>query len=70
LLAGRLGDWLERWERARKLRKFAPEAHQPSAAAELDGEHVKGHFKDNGRPILAKFEERLARYARPEQERL
>jgi hypothetical protein len=62
LLGGRLGDWLERWERARKLRKFAPAAHQANTAAELDGDHVKGHFKDNGRPILHKFEERLARY--------
>lgn len=70
LLGGRLGDWLERWERGRKLRKFAPEADRPQAAAELDSDHVKGHFKDNGRPILAEFEERLARYAGYEQERV
>ena len=67
LLGGKLGDRLEQWERARKQRKFAPAAHQANAAAELDGEHVKGHFKDNGRPILHKFEERLARYERQGQ---
>ncbi len=63
LLGGALGERLERWEQGRKLRKFSPSAHQATAAAELDGERVKGHFKDNGRPILQKFEERLARYA-------
>lgn len=68
LLGGRLGNWLEQWECARKLRKFAPAANQAHAAAELDGEHVKGHFKDNGVPILHKFEQRLARYL--EQERV
>jgi hypothetical protein len=64
LLGGRLGQALEGWERRRKLRKFAPAA-QESQAAELDGEHVKGHFQDNGWPILHKFEERLARYGEP-----
>jgi hypothetical protein len=62
LLGGRLGDRLESWERGRKLRKFGTAAQQPRAAAELDGDHVKGHFQDNGQPILQKFEERLARY--------
>ena len=62
LLGGWLGDRLERWEAVRKLRKFARDAHLPNAAAELDSEHVKGHFKDNGGPILHKFEERLERH--------
>lgn len=62
LLSGRLGDSLETWERRRKLRKFSNAAHTPGAAAQLDAEHVKGHFDDHGARILKKFEERLARY--------
>ena len=55
LLGGRLGEALERWERDRKLRKFAPVAGQASSAAELDADRVKGHFDDHGHPILQKF---------------
>lgn len=62
LLGGRLGDALERWERDRKLRKFAPVAGQPSSAAELDADRVKGHFDDHGYPILKKFNERVQQY--------
>lgn len=60
LLAGGVGDALETWERSRKLRKFAPAAQAPDSAAQLDAEHVKGHFDDHGHPILKKFHERLA----------
>ena len=59
LLGGRLGDALEAWERRRKLDRFAPAARQAHAAAELDAEHVKGHFDDHGHPILQRFEARL-----------
>jgi hypothetical protein len=62
LLSGHLGNALETWERRRKLRKFSNAAHMPGAAAQLDAEHVKGHFDDHGERILKKFEERLARY--------
>lgn len=62
LLGGWLGDVLEHWERGRKLRKFASAAGQAGSAAELDAEHVKGHFDDHGYPILQKFHERLERY--------
>jgi hypothetical protein len=61
LLSGRLGERLERWEQARKQRKFhlaAPEA----AAARLDADHVKGHFNDHGRRVLAAYADRLRRY--------
>jgi hypothetical protein len=60
LLGGGLGDGLEHWEQARKLRKFAPASGQAGSAAELDADHVKGHFDDHGHPILRKFEERVA----------
>jgi len=62
LLGGRLGDALERWERNRKLRKFAAVAGQASSAAELDADRIKGHFDDHGHPILKKFNERVAQY--------
>jgi hypothetical protein len=62
LLSGRFGDALEAWERRRKTRKFARAAQQPGAAAQLDAEHVKGHFDDHGHSILQQFEDRVARY--------
>lgn len=62
LLGGRLGDGLERWERDRKLLKFAPAAGQSSSAAELDADRVKGHFDDHGHPILQQFDERVQHY--------
>lgn len=61
LLAARLGDRLEAWERGRKLRKFQALASRPGSAAQLDAEHVKGHFEDHGRVILAEYQARLAR---------
>ena len=62
LLAGRLGEALERWERDRKLRKFAVVAGQSGSAAELDADRVKGHFDDHGHPILQKFNARVEQY--------
>lgn len=59
LLSGAFGDALETWERTRKLRKFAAAAQSPDSAAQLDTEHVKGHFDDHGHSILKKFHERL-----------
>lgn len=61
-LAGRLGDRLERWERERKLVKFAPQAQRPGSAALLDPDHVKGHFDDYGGPLLARYGQRLAEF--------
>jgi hypothetical protein len=60
VLGGGLGDRLEGWERARKLRKFAPAAGQAGSAAELDSDHVKGHFDDHGHPILRQYYDRLS----------
>ena len=62
LLGGRLGSALERWERERKLRKFAGPAARPGSTAELDAERVKGHFDDHGHPILREYQARLTRY--------
>lgn len=66
LLFGALGDALETWERTRKLRKFAPAAQRPDSAAQLDADHVKGHFDDHGHPILQKFHERLKHWSTDE----
>ncbi len=61
-LGGRLGDWLENWERERKVRKFRPQAEAATANAVLDTEHVKGHFRDYGRLTMQAYEERLRAY--------
>lgn len=62
LLGGRLGDALEGWEYHRKLRRFAPDLQTAHTAAQLDAQHVKGHFKDHGHPVLQQYGERLRRY--------
>ncbi len=62
LLGGAIGDWLEGWEYRRKMRKFAREMQQPTHAAQLDAEHVKGHFQDHGSPVLQRYYEGLAAY--------
>ena len=64
LLSGPLGDAVEAWERRRKLRKFSSAAQKPGSAAQLDADHVKGHFDDHGHFILAEYEKRAARYFR------
>jgi hypothetical protein len=62
--SGRPGNWLENWERERKTRKFTRQiTHQ--SAAQLDEQHVKGHFQDYGQVILARFYERLKAYNLP-----
>lgn len=62
LLGGRLGDRLERWEYRRKLRRFAGEMKHPHSAAQIDEQHVKGHFNDYGHPVLRKYHQRLHEY--------
>jgi len=62
LLGGGLGDWLEKWEYRRKLRRFAPEMQKPHSSAQLDDNHVKGHFNDHGHPVLQRFYQRLEEY--------
>jgi hypothetical protein len=62
LLAGGMGNWLEKWEYRRKLRRFAPEMQKPHSSAKLDDNHVKGHFNDHGHPVLQRFYQRLEEY--------
>ena len=63
LLGGVLGDAFERWERERKLRRFAPQMQAERGDAQLDEARVKGHFQDRGHPALNAYAERLALYA-------
>ena len=67
LLGGAVGNRLEQWEFKRKSRRFARELHQPTSAAQIDAEHVKGHFNDHGHPILRKYQERLRQYQLDEE---
>jgi hypothetical protein len=62
VLSGWLGDRLERWERARKLRRFQKDLARPDSAARLDPTQVKGHFEDHGARILRHYRERLQRF--------
>lgn len=64
VLGGRVGDWLEGWEYARKVRRFRPRLKSPHAgsAAIIDHAQVKGHFDDHGHPALIAYRERLTRY--------
>jgi hypothetical protein len=63
LLAGRLGDWLENWERRRKEKKFARQAAEsPHSSAVINAEQIKGHFRDYGHPVLNHFHQKLRDY--------
>lgn len=62
LLSGRLGDTIETWEKARKIRRFARAAHGQNSTARVDSTQVKGHFNDHGGMVLAQFRRRLAEF--------
>lgn len=61
IFGGRLGDWLEHWEFSRKSKKFVGAITEKSSAL-VDAKQVKGHFKDNGHPILEQYTARLRAY--------
>lgn len=58
---GRLGDRIEAWEKARKLRRFEA-MRQAESAARVDDSQVKGHFNDHGGSVLAAYRRRLSAY--------
>ncbi|PJF40230.1 MAG: hypothetical protein D6737_17630 [Chloroflexi bacterium] len=62
LLTGPHGDWIEQWERRRKLHRFASNMQTPHSSAQLDETQVKGHFDDHGHPVLSKYYQRLHEY--------
>jgi hypothetical protein len=62
VLSGVIGDAFEKWEQNRKIRRFAPQAQRADASAQLDADHVKGHFNDYGYSTLEDYYKRLRRY--------
>jgi hypothetical protein len=62
LLGGTPGDWLETWEFRRKQRKFASQTLQADPAARVTSDEVKGHFQDNGQPVMVRYRARLQAY--------
>jgi len=62
LLSGPPGDVFERWEKNRKIRKFAADSRKAHSAAQIDGQQVKGHFNDYGYPTLERYAARLKSY--------
>ena len=65
-LDGTLGDRIEAWEKARKVRRF--EAMQRAeSAARVDDSQVKGHFNDHGASVLAQYRRRLSAYGLTER---
>jgi hypothetical protein len=65
LLSGRLGDWLEGWERRRKIAKFRLQLDRPDSEAVLDETQVKGHFNNYRQKVMQAYEERCRRFNLP-----
>jgi hypothetical protein len=62
ILGGWLGDKLEQWEFERKRQKFQTQVDNPHSSAVIDAGHVKGHFNDNGYPVMQQYQARLRDY--------
>jgi len=59
VLSSPLGNWLEQWEFRRKAKRFEKQAQNPTASAQIDEGHVKGHFNDYGHHVLAQYQAKL-----------
>jgi hypothetical protein len=57
-LRSRRGSTIERWEMARKLRKFGQRSDGHAEAA-FGPDWCKGHFGDHGQLTLSRYEERV-----------
>jgi len=62
LLSTPIGNWLEKWEYRRKSSRFQHQATAPTASAEIDEGHVKGHFEDYGHYVLQRYDELVQSY--------
>jgi len=59
MLGGRVGGWIETWERERKMRRFNAHPPRQDSAAQVDSSQVKGHFNDHGSGVMAQYRARL-----------
>lgn len=66
VLGGKLGDRIEAWEKARKMRRFEA-LRQAESAARIDDSQVKGHFNDHGESVLEQYRRRLSAYGLTER---
>lgn len=62
ILSSPIGSWLEAWEYRRKVKRFNQQAQAPTASAQIDEGHVKGHFNDYGHYVLEQYHEKLKAY--------
>jgi hypothetical protein len=60
LLSGRVGTALERWEMARKTRKFTEEARVRGGSVFFSADVCKGHFDHHDRTIIERYQQRLS----------
>ncbi len=59
LLGGALGDWLETWERRRKIERLGRQQATPTAEIVLSADRCKGHFDRHRARVLAAYQARL-----------
>lgn len=55
-LSGKIGQWLERWEQQRKLKRFATDAAHISEA-QFSADRCKGHIGAHGARTRSRFEQ-------------
>jgi hypothetical protein len=66
LLGGAVGDWLERWERRRKIARLNGQQATPTAEIVLSADQCKGHFDRHRARVLAAYQDRLVHLDRGE----
>ena len=59
LLGGTMGDWLETWERRRKIDRLKRQRATPTAEIVLSADQCKGHFDQHRARVLAAYQDRL-----------
>lgn len=58
-LGGKLGDAIERWERARKIARLAAQTPRDADNALFTADICRGFFSGHGRRVLKEFETRI-----------
>ncbi|MBI3914970.1 MAG: hypothetical protein HY327_12395 [Chloroflexi bacterium] len=62
MLAGRMGDALERWERTRKIAKLSAQIRGSADDAAFSADVCRGFMSGHGQRILAEYESRITNY--------